>query len=150
MAPITAQIEPDFGPALKGEMTTSVMDLNGMVSNILDSSLDNRIDVDWKIWGVMAVGGIPAGDTYTVKAYFEALELLGNDYEFDTLPAGPTLINTGVLAGTTRTFGTLHIPLAAGDVVAGLYGLTVVLTHQPAAGAPYIFGFVDCGKVQFF
>jgi hypothetical protein len=155
MAPIP--IEPIVSPGwLSGTIDATVMDANEMVSTILDSSMDNRIDVAWTFKGKLVNSVAAVGDHYTVKAYFDAQEAGGTDYAFNTDPAGPRLLSSGTPSGTpgtpayTLTFSPLHIPLASGRVLPGVYKVNVVLTHQPVSGSPYLAGFYDLGIVQFF
>lgn len=151
--PITAEIEPRISGAIIGDMTVTITDANLQVTSVLDSGQLNSITVNWQISGPVVPNSPPGTDKYTVKAYFESLEAGGTDTALDTAPAGPQLISTGLLVGNLRTFGPLSIPIAPAAVPKGIYALTVVLSSEavpPPVHAPMVFGFVDCGAVQFF
>jgi hypothetical protein len=126
-------------------------------TNVLDRTLANGINVTWTLSGVNAVNYL--GDSFTLVAYLDSQVPAGTDYQF---PAAPVsfLGSTGTASGTPGTSGyqlafnppvapAMSITITPG-VNAGIYRLTVVLTHTPIAANPRVAGFIEVGMVQFF
>lgn len=139
---------------LTGQVDYSINDATGHLPyNIIDSTQNNSIVVDWSIKGLAVTALDPSN--YKVMAYFDAQELGGTDKALPTNPAGPQLISTGTASGTPGTMGytrsySLTLPINAGAVPQGVYRVSVVLTHETAPGSPWFAGFLDLGVLQVF
>jgi hypothetical protein len=143
---------------LSGTIDAVLVDAGNNPTEILDRTLANGINVTWELTGIFASAYL--GDSFSLVAYLDSQIPGGTDYQFPPAPVPTFLGSTGTASGTPGTGGyelifdppaapAVSISIPASTVDAGVYRMTVVLTHTPAGGNPRVAGFLE-KTVQFF
>lgn len=161
-------LEPDWvfgGPPpaptvniLSGTIDAILIDAGFNPTEILDRTLVNGINVTWKLTGIFASAYL--GDSFALVAYLDSQVPGGTDYQFPPAPVPTFLGSTGTASGVAGTGSyelafnppaapAVSISIPASTVDAGVYRMTLVLTHTPVGGNPRVAGFYE-KAVQFF
>lgn len=158
-----ATLEPywDFSPPniLSGTINAEMVDAANKPTNVLDRTLANGVNVTWNLTGINAVNYLV--DSFQLVAYLDSQVPGGTDYQFPPAPVPTFLGSTGTASGTAGTGGyqlafdppaapAVSISIPANSVDAGVYRLTIVLTHIPIGANPHVAGFAETGMIQFF
>lgn len=141
---------------LTGKLDATIVDSTNLAPEVvLNRQVANGINIGWKLTGLMAPNYHNA-DNFRLTAYLEEASngtdqvVTGAIFQGSTgtLSGGGFNARLEFPAAVFPNPPTLLIP--ANSIPAGVYRVTVVLSHQPAGTNPRVAGFVDLGMVEFY